>query len=274
MGCTKCSRLIAGLFLSLVASFSSAELILTAPPRQSLDEGRQTFDPVAKFMSEIIGEPVVYRQPHDWADYSAEMRAGKYDIVFDGPHFAAWRIKHLGHTPIAKLPGTLDFLIITRWDDKRINRVRDLASKVVCGLPSPNLATITAISRFSNPVLQPEVYEVKGGFDEVILALKEGKCRAAVTRDNAYKKLADEEKKLFRVIYKSPSYPNQTFTVGERVKPRARERLIAALTEKKPVPAVENIFVQFSKNAKFFVPARSEDYTNLESLLEGVVWGW
>lgn len=270
----KCSRLFAAVLLALAATPPRAELILTAPPRESAEEGKQTFDPLAKLMTEIIGETVVYQQPSDWTTYSAEMRAGKYDIVFDGPHFAAWRIKHLNHTPVAKLPGSLDFVVISRWDDKRISRMRDLASQVVCGLPSPNLATMTVLAQFSNPVLQPEVYEVKGGFKEVIDALKEGKCRAAVTRDNAYKKLTDDEKKLFRVIYKSPGYPNQTFTVGDRVKPQARQKLVAALTTKKPIPAAEKVFAQFSKNAQFFEPTQTAEFTDLESLLEGVVWGW
>jgi ABC-type phosphate/phosphonate transport system substrate-binding protein len=95
-----------------------------------------------------------------------------------------------------------------------------------------------------------------------------------VTRDNAYKKLTDDEKKLFRVIYKSPGYPNQTFTVGERVKPDARGKLAALLTAKKPIPAAEGVFSQFSKNAKFFEPTKTSEFTDLESLLEGVVWGW
>ncbi len=274
MGRTKCSRLLATVFLVFLALPVRAELILTAPPRESEEDGKLTFDPLAKLMTEVIGETVVYQQPHDWSEYSANMRAGKYDIVFDGPHFAAWRIKHLHHTPVAKLPGSLDFVVISRWDDKRINRMRDLASQKVCGLASPNLATVTVLSKFSNPVLQPEIVEIKGGFKDVIDALRDGKCRGAVTRDNAYKKLTDEEKKIFRVIYKTPGFPNQTFTVGDRVSPQSREKLAAVLTAKKPLAEGERLFGQFSKNAKFFEAAKTAEFTDLESLLEGVVWGW
>lgn len=270
----KCSRWIAGALFAVFSFSAAAELVFSAPPRQSMEDGKRTFEPVAKLMSDIMGERVVYHQPTGWPEYTADMRAGKYDIVFDGPHFAAWRIKHLKHVAIAKLPGTLDFVILTRWDDKRINRLRDIASKQLCGLASPNLGTMTVMSQFDNPVLQPELVEIKGGFDEVITALREGKCRAAVVRDNAFKKLADEDKKMFKVVFKSPSYPNQTFTVGDRLKPHQREQLLGALTNKNNISAAELIFAEFSKSAKFFIAARSEDFTDMEFLLEGVVWGW
>jgi ABC-type phosphate/phosphonate transport system substrate-binding protein len=122
-------------------------------------------------------------------------------------------------------------------------------------------------------MLHPQIFEVKGGFPEVLQAFKDGHCRAAVVRGNAYKKLPDEDRKVFKVIFKSPSYPNQTVTVGGRINGKKRDRLIAALT-KKDLPAGEKIFEQFSKSARFFIPAKPADYQDMETMLEGVVWGW
>lgn len=272
--CRRCAGLIAMGLLFALARPAAADLTLSAPPRESADEARQTYEPIAKFLTEIIGEPIVYVVPRDWLTYTTDMRAGKYDIVFDGPHFAAWRIKHLNHIPLAKLPGTLDFVVLTRFDDKRINKLRDLIALTVCGLPSPNLGTMTIMAQFSNPVTQPEINEVKGGFDDVVTAFNNGKCRAAVLRDNAFKKMSDTERKKYKVIFKSPSFPNQTFTAGARVRPKAREQMIAALTVKSDLAPADVIFKEFSKSAKFFVAANTGEYENLESLLEGVVWGW
>lgn len=263
----------AGLLLALLRP-ANADLVMSAPPRETADEARETYEPLAKFLTEVIGEPVTFVPPRDWLTYTNDMRAGKYDIVFDGPHFAAWRIKHLNHVPLVKLPGSLDFVVLARWDDKRINKLRDLIALSVCGLPSPNLGTTTIMAQFANPVTQPEFNEVKGGFDDVVQAFSDGKCRAAVVRDNAYKKLAEAERKKFKVIFKSPSFPNQTITAGERVRAKAREQMVAALTVKSDLVPAEQIFKSFSKQAKFFVPAATIEYQDMENLLEGVVWGW
>jgi len=206
--------------------------------------------------------------------YSTDMRSGKYDIVFDGPHFAAWRVKHLNHTPLVKLPGTLDFIVIARFDDKRINKLRDLVALPVCGLPSPNLGTTMVMAQFVNPVTQPDIHEAKGGFDDVVTTFAAGKCRAAIIRDTVFKKLTDADKRQFKVVFKSPPFPNQTLTVSERIRPKVREKLVAALTVKKGFAPAELLFAELSKNAKFFIPAQTAEYRGMETLLEGVVWGW
>lgn len=264
----------AGLWFSFIPGAVYADLILSAPPRESAEQGKRMYEPLAQYIGDLVGEPVTYAQPLDWLQYASEMRSGKYDIVFDGPHFAAWRIKHLNHTPLVKLPGTLDFVVIARWDDKRINKLRDLVALPVCGLPSPNLGTTMVMAQFVNPVTQPDIHEAKGGFDDVVATFASGKCRAAIIRDSVFKKLNDIDKKQFKVIFKSPSFPNQTVTVSDRIQPKLYAKLIAGLTVKKGFAPGENLFAELSKNARFFIPAQSAEYKGMETLLEGVVWGW
>ncbi len=268
-----CGLLWSGLWLLLIPNVH-ADLILSAPPRESAEQGKLMYEPLAKYFADLLGEPVAYVQPRDWLQYSTEMRSGKYDIVFDGPHFAAWRIKHLNHTPLVKLPGTLDFIVIARTDDKRINKLRDLVALPVCGLPSPNLGTTMVMAQFLNPVTQPDIQEARGGFDSVVATFTAGTCRAAIIRDTQYKKLSETDKTQFKVVFKSPSFPNQTVTVSDRVPSKAREKIIAALVAKKGVGAAELLLNELSKNAKYFLPAQASEYRGLENLLEGVVWGW
>lgn len=262
------------LWFLLIPGTVFAELILSAPPRESAEQGKRMYEPLAKYIGDLVGEQVTYAQPLDWLQYSSDMRSGKYDIVFDGPHFAAWRIKHLNHTPLVKLPGTLDFIVIARWDDKRINKLRDLVALPVCGLPSPNLGTTMVMAQFVNPVTQPDIHEAKGGFDDVVATFAASKCRAAIVRDTVFKKLTDMDKRQFKIIFKSPSFPNQTVTVSDRIQPKMREKLVAAMAVKKGFAPAEILFAEVSKNARFFIPAQIAEYQGMETLLEGVVWGW
>ncbi|NOX43938.1 MAG: phosphate/phosphite/phosphonate ABC transporter substrate-binding protein [Gammaproteobacteria bacterium] len=269
---------LASILLFAVVSYSSAtqaDLTFSAPPRESLAEGEQMYGPIVEYLSESLGQKVKYEHPSDWIQYSVNMRKGKYDIIFDGPHFAAWRIKHLKHSPVAMLPGSLDFDILVRKDDDKINDLRDLVRYKICGLASPNLGTVTVYSLYDNPVVQPEIYEIKGGFKGVYRAFKNQRCRAAIVRDNIYKKLTDAEKKSVKIIYKSRSLPNQTVTVSSKLDSKTRELVAYVLTTAKGAESADKLFGRFSKKEKYFVePAKQAVYTGLEDLLEGVIWGW
>jgi len=258
---------------ALLCNIAYAELILSAPPRESPDKGRQTYAPVARYLEHILGEDVTYKHPGGWMEYSSDMRNGKYDIVFDGPHFAAWRMKHINHVAIARLPGKLIFYVIAKRDDKRLTSIRKLNATTFCGLASPNLGTMTIYSYFESSAIYPEIYEVKGGFKGVYKAFKEGKCRAAIVRDNIYKKLNEEEKRAIKIIYKSEPLPNQTLTVTKALFIRTKN-LSSKLTTKESNKAGLEIFNRFSKKAKYFLQAQSKDYDEIEALLERSVWGW
>ena len=260
--------------LTMYAATAFADLTFTAPPRESALKGEKMYAPIAKHLSELLGETVTYEHPGGWFEYSANMRDNKYDIIFDGPHFAAWRIKNLDHQPVAKLPGTLDFYILVKADDEKINDLRDLVSHKVCGLASPNLGTVTVYSLYDNPVVQPEVHEVKGGFKGVFKAFRDNKCRAAVVRDNIYKKLKDSDKEEIKVIYKSRSLPNQTVTVSKNIDAKTRELIAYGLTTPQGFKSADGLFGRFSKKAKYFIPPKQKEYRGLDNLLSGVVWGW
>jgi ABC-type phosphate/phosphonate transport system substrate-binding protein len=262
------------LMLCALCSMSAhAAWLLTSPPREKPEEGKEMYGNLASYLSAQIGEPVVYERPQGWIEYVNNMRAGKYDIVFDGPHFAAWRIKHLNHVPLVKLPGTLTFVMVAKRNDVKLNKLSELITGGWCGLPSPNLATMAMMSQFNNPVKQPDFVEIQDVVN-IIPALKAGRCRAAGLLDKFYKKTSDEDKKDLKVIYTSPSYPDQTITVSARLSASAREKIIAALTAETGVPAAKTLLEKFAKNATHFVPAPAPEFDGLEDLLEGVIWGW
>lgn len=249
-----------------------AELIFTAPPRETPEKGQKMYMPIAKYLSKATGEKVVYRYPGSWEQYSKDMRKDTYDIVFDGPHFAAWRVKHLGHQAAVKLPGNLVFVVVTHKKYDKIKKLRHLKSRKVCGLPSPNLGTVSYLSNFMMATVPPQVVEVKGGFKGVFKAFREGKCEAAILRDTVFKKMPAAKKSDLKIVYTSNSLPNQVFTVSKRVKVKAA--LVRAMSEKAGGEAGGLLLARFSKNSKKFLPGETAEYKGHESFLEGVVWGW
>jgi len=269
-------RIVVVVTLIFIVSPLSAELILTAPPRESLDKGEKLYGPLAEHLTKLLGKDVVYQHPSNWLQYQRDLRKDVYDIVFDGPHFVSWRMSHLKHDVLVKLPGTLEFVVIVNDDDKGIKKLKDLIGKRICGIPPPNLATLTVIDQYPNPVRQPVIWGVKGGFMNVFREFSAGGCRAAVFRTTFFdKKLTDLDRSNTRVLFRSKALPNQAISVSTRVSSEAKEKIIKSLTKGNGMLAAKSISRRFGgKKANPFINARENEYTQHTQLLEGIVFGW
>jgi len=71
----------------LFFSNAQAELVLSAPPRESFKAGNKLYGPLAEHLTKLLGQKVTYKHPENWLHYQRELRNDVYDIVFDGPHF-------------------------------------------------------------------------------------------------------------------------------------------------------------------------------------------
>lgn len=251
-----------------------ADLLLSAPPRETADMGDKMYGPIAEDLSKVTGKKVVYVHPRNWTEYARNMREDKYDIVFDGAHFAAWRMKHLQHTPVAKLGGTLGFVIVAKSTEKESNNLKDLIGKSLCGIASPNLGTMVAFSIFDNPVIQPEIKVIKGNVADVYKAFVNGECNYAVLLDRYYNNLPADAKKTIKIIARSAQMPNQTFTVSRRITAQDIDKIEKFMTTPAAALAGQKLLNLYSKKNPFFFQTTTKEYQGLESLLEGVVFGW
>jgi ABC-type phosphate/phosphonate transport system substrate-binding protein len=272
-GCQKTVRTIA-LFLFVIISLPvQSEIVFTAPPRENPDTAKALYEPIAEKLSSVLGENVIYEAPKGWADYAKNMRDGRYDIVFDGPHFAAWRLKNLHHIPVAALPGSLDFFIIARHDDDFVKNARSLVGQRICALPSPHLSTDLIYDLYPNPVLLPVIYEVKGGIMQGFQAFKDRKCRATIIRADQYQRLPKADQQSVKIVAKTRSLPNQTVTVSKRLQKNAPQ-IAGFFTSQDGSHTADKLLSRFSKNNKRFQKTNSDRYAGAEDILEGVVWGW
>ena len=264
------------LFLGLFSGrLFSQELILTSPPRETKQKGEEQYGPLAKYLSTLLGKPVRYVHPGNWLNYQREVRADTFDIVFDGPHFAAWRIEHLGNQVVVKLPGNLQFYLLVRKDSE-INSINDLIGKKICGISPPNLSTLSILAGFNNPVRQPIIKGIKGGMGKVNKAFMEGECSAMVLRSAFYnKKLKPEQKQQLRIIYKSEKMPSQVITASKRISQAEVEKMRGSLLG---TPAGQQALAptlkRYGGKAKNFVVSSNQEYDGYNMLLEGVIFGW
>jgi len=251
------------------------DLILTAPPREKPEAAQKQYGPLASYLSRLFGQRVRYVFPGNWLKYQRDMRDDKYDIIFDGPHFISWRIQHLDNHVVVRLPGTLEFYLLAKKDDSKLNKVGDLVAKVFCGVPPPNLASLSIIAAFPNPVQQPVIKGIRGAAQAVYGSFMKGECEAAVLRSAYVKKmLTDEQRANLKIIYASQPYPNQGITVSKRVTDRERELMVQALTMGDGVKATAPILKRFGGKATHFIPSKDVEFAGINNLLEGVIFGW
>ncbi len=107
------------LFLAIFSASAAADLVFSAPPRESQAGGADSYAPLAQYLSKVTGQKVDYKYSDNWLSYQKEMQKGTYDLVFDGPHFVGWRMAKLGHVPLVKFPGNLSFVVIVKQADTR-----------------------------------------------------------------------------------------------------------------------------------------------------------
>lgn len=260
---------------SLLPGFAAAEYVLTAPPREDAAAGASVYGPLAEHLSILLGEKVVYQHPGDWRSYERKMRADEYDIVFDGPHFAAWRIeKGLAH-PLVKLPGGLDFVVVVRSDRSEVADVQSLIGKRVCVLPSPNLTAMTAYAMFQNPMRQPQFIPVRGGMAQLAEKVESGACVAAVLRSSFYeRKLSDAQRQNLRVLAQSQPLTNQGITVSNRISPQARQQVASSLLGADGRKAAGPLLSRFGNPQKGFEAAATDDYAGQNLLKQNMLFGW
>lgn len=269
------------LLLILSGIYSSAfakGLVLSAPPRESAEAGMKLYGPVAAHLTKLLGVKVSYEHPGNWLKYQREMRNDKYDIIFDGPHFIAWREKHLGHEALLKLPGKLQFMLVTDKNNEKLKKPNDLIGKNICGISPPNLSTLSVLDYYRNPVRQPVIKGIKGGMGKVYksLAVKDKKkCDAAVLRTAFHKKkLKQNQRDAIKTLFTSKAMPNQGVSVSRRISYDLKLRIKKSLTIGKGVSSTNGILKRFGGKAKSFIPVKEKEYAGYNNLLEGVIFGW
>ena len=259
-----CSLLFAVLFTS--TAMAEEEYIFTAPPRDVAGENEsQVYQPVADYLSAVIGKKIIYRDPSNWLSYQDKMRKGVYDLVFDGPHFLSWRVAKLQHEPLAKLQGKLVFVVIAKKDNDKIASIKDLAGRPICGLAPPNLATLTMYSLFDNPSRQPLVQQVKS-FKEAYDQMLAGKCVAAVMGKGFYTKF-DKDQVVTKALYTSPGVPNQAFSAGSRFSNQDKAKMADALVAPAARVKMTKFFENFSQD-KDLVKVNKDEFEGIAVLLK------
>lgn len=266
------TRILAGVALAFASLSAFANTyIFAVPPRGSQAATEQVYGPIAKLLSQATGQNIKLIYEADWLSYESDMRAGHFDLVFDGPAFIGWRMAHLNFVPLVKLKGNLVFAVLTSAKNNSIHQVADLYGQTVCAFAPPNIATLTLYGMFPNPMSQPVIVPsstLKDSYANVI----SGKCKASILPMSLYQHLNQGATQgLTRIIAKTAPIPNQAFSAGPRIPAAIQQKIRDVLLSPAGAQASQRLRSEFGNRP--LVPASADEYQGLGSLLK-TVWGF
>lgn len=243
--------------------------ILTAAPIESAQTSHLLYLPIATYLSKATGRQFVYKKPADWVSYMRDMRRDVYDLIFDGPHFISWRTRYLHHTPLARLPGAVDFVVVARRDNQRVAQLHDLAGYPVCSKAPPELSTLLLQSQFDDPHRQP-VIALMAGAKGAYSWLLSRRCDAAVLSVNHY--TDNGAKGVTRILFQSEPLPKPGFSASLRISAHLQRQITDALLESGSNTATTLLRRYYSDGAPL-VPGNRDDYDGIYRLLDDT-WGF
>lgn len=244
--------------------------VFSAPPRESAQAAVEIYGPIAAYLSAATGKKVVYRQPANWIAYQTEMRKGDYDIVFDGPHFNAWRATHLRHNILSKAPGDHSFVVVVKKDNDKMRELKQLNGRRICGMSPPNLGTLTVLNEFDNPARQPVIVNTES-WSAIYSSMQAGQCAAAILPERNFAKL-DPQGTEARIIFKAKTFPNQALSAGPRVAPEDQMIIARALASPNARAATAKLRETYALSGDF-LPVAKDDYAGVASILKDT-WGY
>jgi ABC-type phosphate/phosphonate transport system substrate-binding protein len=243
-------------------------IVFSAAPRESEESARELYDPVAKYLSQVIGKRVVFQYPGTWGVYRAEMLKGTYDLVFDGPHFNSYRSERLNHNVLVKMPEVHEFVVISKKETK-FNSLSQMAGRSFCTHAPPNLGTLILLSQFENPARQPLIVNTNG-WDKIFEGVASGRCSAGVLPLLNLKKL--DKTAQMKVLHRAQPMPNQAFSAGPRITPEDQARIAQALLAPEAAVPTARMREAF-KSASNLVATSNQEYTGLGNYLRSE-WGY
>lgn len=248
----------------------SHELILGAAPREDEDEARALYGPLADYLGKALGRKVVFKPAGSWGAYQGLMQKGAYDLVFDGPHFNAWRIDRTQHNVLVKVPGEHVFVVVVRKENDKVRELRQLAGRTLCGHAPPNLGTLTALNEFDNPARQPLIVNIDG-WKEIHQGLLAGKCVAAVLPLKQLEKF-EKDSTQTRIVFRGRTLPDNALSASPRVTAADREKIVRALISPEGELATARLRQKYAAGRPLAV-ASNQEFAGLGHYLQNE-WGF
>lgn len=265
--------LFAALTSTLVpATQPDDHLILGVHPYLSHSELQVRFQPLARYLEEELGRPVMIRVGRDYSEHVEKVGRDEIDIAYVGPVSFLRLVENHGSKPLlAKLQrdgrAVLDGHLVVRHGSD-IQRLDDLVGRTLgFGDPNSTMSSVVPIAVLgANGVRLEDLasYSRYRGHSNIAMAVLSGQVDAGAVKSEVFERFkADGLRSLLRL----PEVSEHLFLARADMAPslvdKVREALLELGKSEKGLRALRSIHPQ----ASALVPVSEADYDNLRELL-------
>jgi ABC-type phosphate/phosphonate transport system substrate-binding protein len=263
----KNTTLVLVLFILLTFTQDSfAEtLTLVVQPIMSPAQTTKAYQPLAQFLSEETGQDVKLIAARNFFTFWESMKQeGKYSLVLSAAHLTDYLIERRDYRPLAKLPDSVSFSLVT-GPDTLLFSPDELIGQKIATLGSPSMGAVKLAELFPNPLRQPIIIEVANS-QAAVAAVESGKAVAAIIPSPLVKQYPD-----LNTIRTTEQTPHMCLTASKEISPELQKSISKALLNAGNTPKGQAMLKAL--NLPGFQPATSKQYKGFAKLLEGV-WGY
>lgn len=268
-----CPVLAFVLGLVLFASASGeAPLVLAVHPYLSLTELMQRYSPLADYLGEALGQPVVVRIGRNYQEHLAYIGKDKVDIAFMGPALYVKMVAAYGKKPlIARLEvnGNPMFQgkIIVRKNAPIDNLEALLGKRFAFGDPASTMSHLVPRFMLWQAGITAEKladYQFLGSHANVALSVLAGDFDAGAVKEEVFYQF---EAQGLKAIATTPLVSEHVFVTRSSLPLETIEAVKKALFRLRDTPEGQRILRGIKTTATGMAPARDTDYNNLRDML-------
>lgn len=239
-----------------------AQLVFTAPPRESTEQANTLYKPIAEFFSETLGQQVVYEQPKNWVTYLETLVMDKAHLYFSEPHSVGFQIASLDHQLLARGPDENWLVVARKGSDFKF------AGRRACLLPPPDFGYLLFVSQqefLQNPSITPHVNTVDL-YEDAVIGLIGDECQYTAV-PNYFYSLFPETYRSQLVQKNLTNSPGQAFTASSKLSPEQVSKLRAALLSGHGQTVLKDLRSRFMNGEKLFAAQNIEMYSRQSKIL-------
>lgn len=252
---------------ALLSTARAAELNFVVQPIIGEEATRKAYQPLAAYLTKATGKEVALLTAYDFADYWFTMKQGKiYNLILDSAFYTAWRIKHQGWIPLAKVPGLVSYSLVS-LPEFGYFEAAELVGKRIASLIPPSPGGLVLARMFPNTKRQPVVIPVKDS-STALQQLYDRKVQAAMVPTPLVARAMDAGRDLI-VVATSEQFPHITLSAAPSVDPETREKIKKALLSAAETPAGQEMLQKIGFSG--FEKADPNLYKGYDAYLEE---GW
>lgn len=244
--------------------FAADKLTFIVQPILEPEQSKKFYQPLADYLSKASGTEVELVTALNFLTYWQTMIKGDYDLILDAAHFTSYRIEKLDYTPLAKVPGSVSYTLVTH-PDLVVFEPKELIGNTIATASPPSMGMTRLREMFNNPVRQPRFKEA-GSVEAALTMINNDQADAAIVPTP----LLNNHPEL-NVLLTTDAAPHVTVSASPSVPADIQEKIRQALLNAKDLEQGRAMLnrINFSE----FVPAPLDLYAGYDELLRDQ-WGY